>query len=106
MKRFTELAENKSFEAFWDDGNLIGLYWRNNAEIDIMAVADQQQRKGYGSIILTRAIEMVFENTAADYAYLYAVVWNQKGQSFYRKFGMEQRGHSYLLRLNNYAVNS
>ena len=100
-KKFAECAENNSFEAFWKDGGLIGLYWRKNAEIDTLAVADNQQRKGYGSIILTRAIEMVFKNTMDNYAYLYAVDWNTKGQSFYRKYGMEQNGHSYMLRLNH-----
>lgn len=74
-----------------------------NAEIDFLAVADNQQRKGYGSAILTRAIEMVFENTTEDYAYLYAVDWNRKGQAFYKKYGMEINGHSYLLRLNGYT---
>lgn len=102
--RFAEYAQKKSFEAFWSDGDLVGLYWRKGAEIDIMAVADKQQRKGYGSMILTRAIEMIFEHTTDHYAYLYAVDWNAKGQSFYKKYGMEQNGHSYLLRLNNYTV--
>lgn len=104
LQHFAECVKNNSFEAFWKGNELIGLYWRKNAEIELIAVADNHQRKGYGSIILTRAIEMVFENTAEDYAYLYAVDWNVKGQSFYKKYGMEQNGHSYLLRLNNYTV--
>ena len=103
-KRFAELKEENSFEAFWRGSDLIGLYWRKNAEIDYMAVDVNQQGKGYGHIILTRAIEMVFENRADDYAYLYAVDWNKQGQSFYKKYGMEQNGHSYLLRLNNCTV--
>ena len=103
-KRFAELADNPAFyfEAFWKDGELIGLYWLKNAEVDTLAVADKQQRKGYGAIILTRAIEMAFQRTDKDYAYLYAVDWNEKGQSFYKKYGMEQRGHSYCLHIENY----
>ena len=103
-KRFAELADNPAFyfEAFWKDGELIGLYWLKNAEVDTLAVAAGQQRRGYGSIILTRAIEMVFKRTDADYAYLYAVDWNAKGQSFYRKYGMESNGHSYCLHVENY----
>jgi ribosomal protein S18 acetylase RimI-like enzyme len=100
MKLFSERAENNSFEAFWMDDKLIGLYWRKNAEIDTLAVSVKHQRKGYGSAILTRAIEMTFANTSADFVYLYAVDWNPKGQSFYKKYGMEQKGHSCLLRLN------
>ena len=101
-KRFAELSKANSFEAFWKDNKLVGLYWRKNAEIDFLAVDVNHQRKGYGHIILTRAIEMIFANTTDDYAYLYAVDWNSQGQSFYKKYGMEQNGHSYLLRLNNY----
>ncbi len=100
LQHFIQRAEDHSFEAFWKRDRVVGLYWRKNAEIDIMVVDKENQRKGYGSIILTRAIDMVFKNTDADFAYLYAVDWNVKGQSFYKKYGMEQNGHSYLLRIN------
>ena len=102
--KFEKLAEDNSFESFWKDGELVGLYWRKNAEIDMMAVANNHQRKGYGTIILTRAIKMAFKNTTNDFAYLYTVDWNTKGQSFYRKYGMEENGHSYLLYLKNYTA--
>jgi len=103
-KKFAKLAEVNSFEAFWQNTELVGLYWRKGAEIDMMAVADNHQRKGYGSVILTRAIETVFESTDNEFAYLYAVDWNTKGQSFYKKYGMEENGHSYLLYLKNYDL--
>ena len=103
-KRFAELMKNDAFyfEAFWKDGALVGLYWLKNAEVDTLAVAAGQQRKGYGTIILTRALEMAFQHTDKEYAYLYAVDWNAKGQSFYKKYGMEQSGHCYLLRIENW----
>jgi len=101
-KLFAKLAKTDAFEAFWKDGELVGLHWRNNAEIDVVSVADGHQRRGYGSIILTRAIESVFKHTDAPYARLYAVDWNTKGQSFYKKYGMEENGHSYCLRIENY----
>ena len=41
-RNFANRAENNSFESFWKDGELIGSYWRENAEIDIMAVAENQ----------------------------------------------------------------
>ena len=103
-KKFAKIAEDNSFESFWKGSELVGLYWRKNAEIDMMAVANNHQRKGYGTIILTRAIEMAFENATNDFAYLYAVDWNTKGQLFYRKYGMEENGHSYLLYLKNYTA--
>ena len=52
--------------------------------------------------MLTRALDMVFQKTDADFAYLYAVDWNIKGQSFYKKYGMEQNGHSYHLHIKDY----
>jgi len=103
-KKFAKLAEDNSFESFRKGGELVGLYWRKNAEIDMIAVASNHQRKGYGATILTRAIEMAFENTTNDFAYLYAVDWNRKGQAFYRKYGMEENGHSYLLYLKDYTA--
>lgn len=99
LNKFAEYNEKNSFEAFWVNGSLIGLYWRNDAEIDIMAVAAGKRRMGYGSAILTRAIEMVFKNTDKDFAYLYAVDWNVNAQRFYEKYGMELSGHSRLLRM-------
>ena len=103
LKHFAERRQNDSFEAFWKDETLIGLYWRKNVEIDFFAVAADQQRKGYGTIMLRRAFDMVFQKTDADFAYLYAVDWNTKGQSFYKKYGMEQNGHSYHLRIKDYT---
>ncbi len=100
MTQFKDRNDVQSFEAFWKNDELIGLYWRKNAEIDIMAVSTKHQRKGYGNIILNRAIDMVFENTDEEYAYLYAVDWNEQGQAFYKKYGMEVNGHSYLLQIS------
>ena len=102
LKLFAVLKQNDTFEAFWKDGTLVGLYWRKNAEIDFFAVDINHQRKGYGTIMLTRALDMVFQKTDADFAYLYAVDWNIKGQSFYKKYGMEQNGHSYHLHIKDY----
>lgn len=101
LRFFEERAQANSFEAIWKSDRLVGLYWRKNAEIDLLAVDKEHQRKGHGSILLTRAIDMVFQNTDAPFAYLYAVDWNERGQSFYRSYGMEQSGHSYLLKINN-----
>jgi GNAT superfamily N-acetyltransferase len=102
LHHFDELKKNNSFESFWRDDKLIGLYWRKKAEIEVFAVDIDHQRKGFGTIMLTQAIEKIFKYTTEDYVYLYAVDWNEKGQSFYRKYGMEENGHSYLLRLNNF----
>jgi len=55
-----------------------------------MGVASDFGRSGYGSQILTRAIEKVFQqNPETEYAMLYAVGWNSKANNFYKKYGME-----------------
>jgi GNAT superfamily N-acetyltransferase len=104
---FSKLFEKKkaenSFEAFWEiNHELIGLYWRDGAEIDIMAVSANHQRQGYGALILARAIEMALINTDKEFVYLYAVDWNEKGRKFYRKFGMELNAHSYSFNIENF----
>ena len=104
LKPFIERMKNTSGETFWINNELIGLYWRKNADIDIIAVARNQQKKGYGAQILTRAIEMIFKDTAADYARLYVLGWDIKGINFFQKYGMEKTGHFYRLHLNNYCV--
>jgi GNAT superfamily N-acetyltransferase len=96
-KKFSKLQTLDSFEAFWKDEELVGLYWRSEAEIDVLAVTQKWQRKGFGTDILSRAIEVIMNKTDAPFAYLYCVDWNEKGQSFYEKYGMVKNGHSYGL---------
>jgi len=102
-KEFEEYskADDKAFEAFWDSetGDLIGVYWRKHIEIDDLAVSPEYQRKGYGSFILTQAIKKAFENPENEFVRLYCVDWNEKGQAFYKKYGMEINGHSYQIPL-------
>jgi GNAT superfamily N-acetyltransferase len=100
QSKFIECNKEKSFESFWLKTELIGLYWRKECEIDIMAVSKQHYRKGFGSIILSRAIECGFNNTNKPFVYLYCVDWNENGRKFYNKFGMEIKGHSYVLSIN------
>ena len=90
LLEFRELKDKNAFEAFWKDGKLIGLYWIAGIEVDTMGVSSDFQRLGYGSMILTRAIERIFrQNSEAEYALLYAVGWNAKAQNFYKRYGME-----------------
>jgi len=94
LREFNCFKEKNTFEAFWKDGSLVGLYWNVGTEVDTMGVSSKFQRLGYGSMILTRAIEKVFtQNPDAEYAVLYAVGWNAKAQSFYQKYGMKTNGH-------------
>ena len=90
LKEFMDFKSKNTFEAFWKDGKLVGLYWIVGTEIDTMGVSSEFQRFGYGSMILSRAIETVFQQQPnAEYSLLYCVGWNAKAQNFYKKYGME-----------------
>lgn len=90
LQEFMDYKDKNTFEAFWKDGQLVGLYWIVGTEIDTMGVSSNFQRHGYGTMILTRAIEKVFQqNPGTESVILYAVGWNAKAQNFYKKYGME-----------------
>jgi len=90
LKEFMELKNKNAFETFWKDEKLVGLYWIAGIEIDTMGVSSEFQRYGYGSMILSRAIEKIFhQQPNAEYAFLYCVGWNAKAQNFYKRYGME-----------------
>jgi len=71
-------SKNLVFETFWKENELIGLYWLCDEEIDIIAVSPNHQRKGYGSLILTRAIEKAFQTSNKDCVWLIASNFNEK----------------------------
>jgi len=88
--------ENTVFETFWKNDELIGLYWLCDNEIDVIAVSPNHQRKGYGSLILTKAIEHAFQTLGSgkDNVWLIASKFNEKAHSFYIKFGMDAQSHN------------
>ena len=94
-----ETLSKKVFNAFYDGNGLIGVYWldNDNSTIEFIAVAPDRQRRGYGHIILSHAIETVFSDPGKCAAKLYCVDWNEKGLAFYRKFGMLEKGHMQMM---------
>jgi len=102
-----EKVKEKALSAFYKNDELVGLYWFDNDypfyTIDFIAVAPAHQRKGYGSIILSHAINNVLTYQKMETAKLYCVDWNEKGLSFYKKFGMILKGHMWSASL---AANS
>lgn len=98
-ENMAEELKKKVFWSFYKGNELIGLYWLDNDfyTIDIMAVSPNYQRHGYGSIILSHAINTVLSDQKYDMAKLYCVDWNAKGLNFYKKFGMITKGHRYLM---------
>jgi len=94
LEEFQDFKDKNAFEAFWKGDKLVGLYWLGGIEVDTLGVSSHFERSGYGTQILTRAIERVFEqNPETDHALLYAVGWNAKAQNFYRKYGMEVKNY-------------
>ena len=91
-----------AFSSFYKDKELVGLYWLDNDfyTIDIIVVSPDHQRKGYGSIILSHAIDNVLTTQKRHtMAKLYCVDWNEKGYAFYKKYGMLEKGHTYSMNL-------
>ena len=91
-----------AFTSFYKDKELVGLYWLDNDfyTIDIIAVAPEHQRKGYGHIILSHAIDNILTvQKRHTMAKLYCVDWNPKGLAFYKKSGMINIGHTYSMNL-------
>jgi len=101
LEQFRFYREYLVFETFWKDDELVGLYWNNKDEVDLMAVSLKYQRMGYGSVILTRAIEKIFQMTNSDIAWLIASSFNEKACSFYAKNGMEVHGEYRIPRIGN-----
>jgi len=98
LEQFRFYQDYLMFETFWKDGELVGFYWNNKNEVDMMAVSPKFQRMGYGSVILTRAISKIFQMTDSDMAWLIASSFNEKACSFYAKNGMEIHGEYRLAR--------
>jgi|GEM_PF-1227836 len=94
-------SENTVFETFWKNNELIGLYWLCDEEIDVIAVSPKHQRKGYGSLILTRAIEKAFQTSNKDCVWLIASNFNEKAHAFYGKYGMEARNQNRLSHIDS-----
>lgn len=89
IMEFRRFHESGTFRAFWAADTLAGLYWLEGNEIDTIAISPALQRRGYGGIILSHAIQRVFQLSDSGHAVLYCVGWNHTAQSFYQKFGME-----------------
>ncbi|MCL2665464.1 MAG: GNAT family N-acetyltransferase [Defluviitaleaceae bacterium] len=99
-KRVNNVKEN-AFYTFYQNGELVGLYWLDNDfyTIDVMAVAPVHQRRGYGGVILSHAINNVLIDQKQYEAKLYCVDRNAKGIAFYKKYGMILKGHLYAVGL-------
>jgi len=89
------------FETFWKNDELVGFYWNNKDEVDLIAVSPKHQRMGYGPVILQRAIEKIFQMTDSDVAWLIVSNFNEKACSFYAKNGMEVHGEYRVSRIDD-----
>jgi len=101
LEQFRFYRDYLTFETFWKDDELVGFYWNNKNEVDLMAISPKFQRMGYGSIILNRAIEKIFETTDSDIAWLIVSSFNEKAYSFYVKNGLEVHGEYRIPRIGD-----
>jgi len=101
LEQFRFYRDYLSFETFWKDGVLVGFYWNNGNEVDLMAVSPRLQRRGYGSVILSRAVEKIFEKTGSDEAWLIASSFNAKACGFYAGNGMAVTGEYRVARIGD-----
>ena len=77
-----------SFTSFWKKNQLIGFYWINENLLDKLVIAPQYQRCGYGTFLLTHALQSVFSNGDYEYAHLDCMLQNERGLRFYNKYGL------------------
>jgi len=72
--------KDKCFYAFFCNNELVGIYWLDNdlITIEYLAISPIHQRKGYGSIILSHAINNILFEQKKKMAKLYCVDWNKK----------------------------
>ena len=101
LEQFRFYRDYLTFETFWKDDEMVGYYWNNKNEVDLIAVSPKYQRMGYGTIILNRAIEKIFETTDSDIAWLIVSSFNEKACSFYVKNGMEVHGEYRIPRIGD-----
>jgi len=101
LEQFRFYRDYLVFETFWKNDELIGFYWNNKEEVDLIAVSPKHQRMGYGSAILTRAIEKIFQTTDSDVAWLIASSFNENACLLYAKNGMEVHGEYRLARIGD-----
>lgn len=91
-KNREEMAEKFSrttdarFEAFYDQEELVGFYFHKHGEIDFIAIAPKHQRKGYGSMILKRALYAISCDSTLQ-PRLYCASKNKNALAFYAKNG-------------------
>jgi GNAT superfamily N-acetyltransferase len=79
------------FEGFRLGDELVGLYYHNDAEIEYIAVSRSQQRRGFGALILKRALLAAFRDSDRD-PHLYCVSDNTDALRFYLREGWSIAG--------------
>jgi ribosomal protein S18 acetylase RimI-like enzyme len=79
------------FEAFYLAGELVGFYYHNDAEMEYVAVATRHQGRGFGTLMLRRALVCIIGDSSRA-PHLYCVEENTKALAFYRRNGWQTAG--------------
>ena len=88
-----EKAKNDDCCVLFENDELVGVYIVKDAEIDLMAIAEEKQGKGYGRLLLHHAREHI-SSTRIDDPFLYCIDRNADALQFYLREGMKITGYS------------
>ena len=78
-------------EGFFLDDELVGMYFHHDAEIEYVAVAETHQNKGYGALMLKRALSKIAADSDHE-PHLYCVNANTRALTFYQREGWKITG--------------
>ena len=92
-KEWVSQAEWGEFDILYVSDNAAGVYILKGAEIDIIAVSPQYQRRGIGRVLLHHAVDSI-KDRCDEEPFLYCVDSNSAALRFYLREGLTVTGHS------------
>ncbi len=87
-----ERSKRGDFEAFWQKGVLVGLYYLTEDVIEVLAVNPAFQKRGFGRMILGKAVHRIIGAHCFPAAYLYVVLENMDAARLYLREGFRISG--------------
>lgn len=96
-KFFKRRVDHDGFFALTQDGQIIGnlivnRFGKDEAHLGRVGVSQAEQGKGYGSLLMQRAIEWFQNEGGIREVHLYTQDFNESAQNLYTKFGFKRTG--------------
>ncbi|MFW9925671.1 MAG: GNAT family N-acetyltransferase [Candidatus Thorarchaeota archaeon] len=94
---FRRRVEHDGFFALTEEDQIIGnlivtRFGKDEAHLGRIGVSKAHQRKGYGSLLMQKAIDWFRNEGGIREAHLYTQDFNRSAQSLYKKFGFKRAG--------------